>query len=241
MGWFDNEKQQKTGPGTDAERATPAATPPTSTPTPAPPPAKATRSGSSVLGERIHIDGKIVTDEDLTIEGRIEGTIHAQHSLVVAKGARVQAVVHGRRVTLDGELIGDVYGSEIVVLGPTASLRGNIHAPTLQIHEGAFFKGAVDMKPKATEARPTAQPGQKPAAGKPSKSASTGSDAQKADAKSETGGSPSKVGNASEPAQGVASKPGPGADTKAPQQPADAKGQSEPKGGQKVVAGRSGG
>ena len=155
MGWFDNEEQEA-GPSPGA----PQSAPPRSA-------AKApTPETGSTLGRKLHVDGTIVCDEDLTILGQVEGTIRAKGTLVVAKGADVRAKIDGQRVIVHGKVAGNVEGAERVVLGQTADLTGNIETPTLEIIEGAHFKGSVEMQP----AKPA--PSKKPVAAAPSKSKS---------------------------------------------------------------------
>jgi len=146
MGWFDNDGKDKAQAPVQPVR-------PDVTPAAAPRPQAV--SGST-LGERVQINGTIVSDEDLTILGVVEGTIHARATLKVAKEAKVKATVHGRSVHVEGTLQGDVVASDTILLGPTAAMQGNIRTPSLQIREGAFFKGGVEMAsaaPKATESK----------------------------------------------------------------------------------------
>jgi len=151
MGWFDNE-QQDGKPAAPAPQSAPQRPVAQSS-------APATTAGSgSTLGRQIQIDGTIVCEEDLTILGRVEGTIRAKGTLVIAKEADVHAKIDGQRVMVHGKVNGNVEGEERVVLGQTAHLVGNIHTPTLEIIEGARFKGNVEMDlPKAAE------PAKKPA------------------------------------------------------------------------------
>jgi len=161
MGWFDNEQE--------ADNARPAA--PQQSPRAAaraPVPAPAADAGST-LGRQIHVDGAIVCDEDLTILGRVDGTIRANGTLVVAKEADVRAKIDGERVLVHGKVNGNVHGTERVVLGQTARLTGNIEAPVLEIIEGAYFKGSVEMQPAKKQAPPQAKkeaPKPKPEDGK---------------------------------------------------------------------------
>jgi cytoskeletal protein CcmA (bactofilin family) len=154
MGWFDNDKDDK-----------PQSPQPPAAPPPRPPQATAPArggGGGSTFGERVHVNGTIVCEESLRVLGRIEGTIHARQDLTVMQGADVRAVIHGRRVNIEGTVNGDVHASEVVVLGPSASLMGNIKTPSLQIQEGAFFKGSVEMSPAEPAARadrPSGEPG----------------------------------------------------------------------------------
>ena len=136
MGWFDNED------GAERPQASPTQAPPRPTPKA---PTAASEMGST-LGRRIHVDGTIVCGEDLTILGRVDGTIRAKGTLVIAKEADVRAKIDGQRVLVHGKVDGNVRGAERVVLGQTARLIGNIEAPTLEIVEGAYFKGNIDMK-----------------------------------------------------------------------------------------------
>ena len=136
MGWFDNED--------DAER--PQASPTQAPPRPTPKVPAATSESGSTLGRRIHVDGTIVCGEDLTILGRVDGTIRAKGTLVIAKEADVRAKIDGQRVLVHGKVDGNVRGAERVILGQTARLTGNVEAPTVEIIEGAYFKGNIDMK-----------------------------------------------------------------------------------------------
>lgn len=165
MGWFDNEKDDKpqAPPSPSASPARPTAVAP------------AARAGDgSTLGERVHVNGTIVCEESLSILGKVEGTIHARQDLTIVKGADVRAVIHGRKVNVQGTVTGDVHATEVVVLGPSASLTGNIRTPSLQIQEGAFFKGSVEMssaEPAKKADKPVAE---RPAAVKPAPSRATG-------------------------------------------------------------------
>ena len=152
MGWFDNE-QDGQKPNAAAPRSEPRRSVAKAAPAAAP-------AAGSTLGRQIHVDGTIVCDEDLTILGRVQGTIRAQGTLVIAKEADVHAKIDGQRVLVHGKVDGNVHGTERVVLGQTARLTGNIKATTLEIIEGAHFRGNVEMqavkpaeKPKASDVK----------------------------------------------------------------------------------------
>lgn len=152
MGWFDNEE------GADTGSASTAGGSPHQTMKAAAPPSSGSKSGST-MGPQVRIDGTIVCGEDLTILGKVEGTIRAKGTLVIAERADVRAAIDGQRVLVHGKVEGDVHGDEKVVLGPTAHLIGNIDVSTLEILEGAYFKGSVEMKAgkKAENTGPTGQ------------------------------------------------------------------------------------
>lgn len=108
-------------------------------------PAGASRS-VSVIGPTLVFKGELSAEEDLIIEGSIEGTIaHHKKNLTVGKQGRVKADIHASRVTIEGAVDGDVNGDELVQLAPTARVTGNIFAPRIKIEDGATFNGNVRM------------------------------------------------------------------------------------------------
>ncbi len=101
---------------------------------------------SATIGPSINIKGDVTGDEDLMIQGRIEGTVTLkQHNVVVGPEGQVRASIHGRSVTVEGTVVGDLRGEEQVVLRKAASVEGNIQAPRVTLEDGASFKGGIDM------------------------------------------------------------------------------------------------
>ncbi len=137
MGWFDQE--------TKAGGGAPVTAPDTQQRAATPTPAGGGREGSTI-GQRVQVNGTVVSDEDLEIVGKVEGTIHARKGLRVAREADVKAVINGSEVLVEGTVTGDINASEQLVLGATAVLTGNIKTPSLQIRDGAFFRGQVTMQ-----------------------------------------------------------------------------------------------
>lgn len=120
--------------------------------------------GISVIGPTLVFKGELSADEDLIIEGRIEGTIaHQQKNLTVGKQGRVKANIHASRVTIEGTVDGDVHGDDLVLLTQTARVTGNIFAPRIKIDDGATFNGKVQMgrrQPQLAVAEPQERIGQ---------------------------------------------------------------------------------
>jgi len=114
----------------------------------------AARSGqSAVIGHSIRIDGDLRGEEDLRIEGNITGTIHLpNHSLTIGKEGRVKANAFAKSVTVDGQVDGDLYGSECVTIRASARVSGNVLASRVSVEEGAHFKGSIDMDPESVQA-----------------------------------------------------------------------------------------
>jgi cytoskeletal protein CcmA (bactofilin family) len=100
----------------------------------------------SVLGPTVHFKGELTADEDLMIQGQIEGSIrhHARHLTIGTKG-RVKADIHANHIIVQGEVEGDMFGTEAVIIEASARVRGNVFAPRVALKEGAKFKGGIDM------------------------------------------------------------------------------------------------
>jgi len=104
-----------------------------------------------MIGPTVYIKGDLSGQEDLIIEGRVEGKIELrQHSVTVGKNGKVKADIYGKTITIEGEVQGNLYGEEQVVLRQTGTVRGNITSPRVSLEDGSNFKGSIDMSPKET-------------------------------------------------------------------------------------------
>ena len=124
---------------------TPAANPRFASPHPEHPPAQAPRSTASVLGPTLRFKGELAADEDLLIQGQVEGSIEHSQSLTIGTEGGVKGNIRARTVIIDGAVEGDVHGLESVTVRETARVRGNIFAPRVGLADGAKFTGRIDM------------------------------------------------------------------------------------------------
>ena len=100
----------------------------------------------SVIGPTLVFKGELSADEDLVIEGHIEGTIaHHKKHLTIGKQGRVKANIHASSVIVEGELDGDIHSEGIVSLANGADVKGNIFCSRIVMEDGARFKGKIDM------------------------------------------------------------------------------------------------
>ena len=99
----------------------------------------------SVLGKTLVFKGELSADEDLILQGRVEGSIHHTQSLTVGIDGVVIGDTHARSIVVEGTVEGDLRGVVSVLIAATATVRGNISAPRVGIMEGANFNGSVDM------------------------------------------------------------------------------------------------
>ena len=99
----------------------------------------------------ININGYISGNENLVIEGKVEGKIQLPgHQVEVGKSGKVHADIIAKFIKVDGELQGDIDGKEKVVITKSGNVRGNITAPRVMLEDGAIFKGSIDISPVDT-------------------------------------------------------------------------------------------
>jgi cytoskeletal protein CcmA (bactofilin family) len=100
----------------------------------------------SVLGKTLVFKGELSADEDIILQGRVEGSIHHTQSVTVGIDGVVIGDTHARSIVVEGTVEGDLRGVVSVLIAATAKVRGNISAPRVGIMEGANFNGSVDMQ-----------------------------------------------------------------------------------------------
>jgi cytoskeletal protein CcmA (bactofilin family) len=101
---------------------------------------------AAVIGPSIQINGDLSGEEDLIIQGKVSGTIQLREkSLTVGNQGKVDANVLANSIIIEGEVNGDLYGSERVSIRKTGNVRGNIVSPKVSLDEGCRFKGSIDM------------------------------------------------------------------------------------------------
>jgi cytoskeletal protein CcmA (bactofilin family) len=152
---------------------------------PNPVPSKPAAGERATIGRSITIKGEVSGDEDLLIQGQVDGSVNLkQQTVTVGKEGRVKADITGRVVTVEGEVEGNLKAEEQVVLRSSARVQGDIVAPRVVLEDGGVFRGGIDMGDPVSK--------EKPATAKPSASASSGA------TPSTTGSSPSEKKKAPE-------------------------------------------
>jgi cytoskeletal protein CcmA (bactofilin family) len=161
-------------PPSPQPQPTPAPRPMATSPAPSPSPAPAASepprrpSERATIGPSIFIKGDLSGEEDLIIEGRVEGKVDLkQNNVTVGKNGRVKADVFGKVVVIEGEVDGNVFAREQAILRQSGAIRGNITAPRVILEDGSRFKGSIDMEP------PKEMGGSGPARHEPSREANS--------------------------------------------------------------------
>jgi cytoskeletal protein CcmA (bactofilin family) len=99
----------------------------------------------TVIGARTIVKGTIEGDEDVAVEGRVEGSVRLDGTLIVEIDGVVRADVDVRAAVIRGVLAGDVTAGESVHIAEHGRVVGDIKAPRVSLAEGAAFRGHIDM------------------------------------------------------------------------------------------------
>jgi cytoskeletal protein CcmA (bactofilin family) len=110
------------------------------------------------IGSSVIINGELSSDEDLRIDGHVNGQVHLREdaTLTIGETARVQADLRGSRILVLGTVQGNITASERIELGPSSTVTGDVSANRVVLIEGASFQGRIDMD-KRTIATKVAQ------------------------------------------------------------------------------------
>ena len=103
----------------------------------------------AIIGESITIEGELKGSEDLTIQGNVEGSVNLNdHAVTVGPDGKVEADIVARVITVEGHVVGDLDADDQIVLRGSARVEGDLSAPRVNLEDGSYFRGAVDMGDK---------------------------------------------------------------------------------------------
>jgi len=104
------------------------------------------------IGKSIVIKGDLTGDEDLVIEGRVEGKIHLPNNrLTIGAGGNVKADVHAKSVVVVGHVAGNVSAGERIEVQASGVVDGDVRSPRLSVQEGAVLNGSIEMSSAVKE------------------------------------------------------------------------------------------
>lgn len=103
----------------------------------------------SDIGQSIVIKGDVKASEDLTVEGRVSGSIDlASNVLTIGPTGRTEADLMAKEIVVEGTATGNLVATERLKIGQKAKITGDLIAPKVVMAEGATFKGKIDMSKK---------------------------------------------------------------------------------------------
>jgi cytoskeletal protein CcmA (bactofilin family) len=99
----------------------------------------------TIIGPGATVRGSIEGDEDLIVQGRVEGSVSISRTLTVDAGGTVQAEVSVHRALIRGVLVGNIEADDTVHIAAEGRVVGDIRAPRVVLEEGAGFNGNINM------------------------------------------------------------------------------------------------
>jgi cytoskeletal protein CcmA (bactofilin family) len=102
---------------------------------------------ATAMPQTLSVVGDVAASEDLLVEGTVSGTIDMPGcALTIAVGARVDARILARDVTILGHFSGRITATEIIDVREGARVTGEIAAPKVALAEGAEIQARVETK-----------------------------------------------------------------------------------------------
>jgi cytoskeletal protein CcmA (bactofilin family) len=101
----------------------------------------------SLIGIATHIKGDVLFKGGLRIDGQVVGNltteVESPSLLVISEHARITGEVRAAHLIVNGEIIGNVYTTELLELQPKARITGNVYYKALEMHGGALVSGQL--------------------------------------------------------------------------------------------------
>src|SRR5271167_2595176 len=103
-------------------------------------------SGTARLGSTLHVKGEITGNEDLLIDGSVEGLVQLEdRKLTVGASAKVTADVIAREVVVYGNVKGNLRARDRIEIKKDGSVVGDLTTARISIEDGAYFKGSIEI------------------------------------------------------------------------------------------------
>ena len=106
------------------------------------------------LGSTFTIKGEISGDEDLLIDGKVEGPVSLRnHRLTVGRGAQLSSEINAREVVVYGKAVGNIRVRDRIEIKKDGEVIGDITTARLSVEDGAYFKGSIEIERSKSSAR----------------------------------------------------------------------------------------
>jgi cytoskeletal protein CcmA (bactofilin family) len=107
------------------------------------------------LGASLHVKGEISGNEDLLIDGSVEGLIQLdERKLTIGATAKVTADIIAREVVVYGNVKGNLRAKDRIEIKKDGSVNGDLTTARIMIEDGAYFKGSIEID-KSAEKEPS--------------------------------------------------------------------------------------
>jgi cytoskeletal protein CcmA (bactofilin family) len=115
-------------------------------------------SSGSFFGKTMRIEGEIISDEDLTIEGKVNGQLEVSKTLTIGRDGYVNGEISANVVRISGEAEGRICASAKLEISSRGKYNGNIQADKIVVAEGAVIKGTINLEEERAKTEEMAKP-----------------------------------------------------------------------------------
>lgn len=110
-----------------------------------------TDAPETIVGATVKIEGDLVSEGDIKVDGLVTGKIKTSKNLYVGSMAKIEADVEAGSAVLAGVVKGDIKIRETLLIQETGKVDGNLSCGRLAIAEGAHFSGSCTMLDQEAE------------------------------------------------------------------------------------------
>jgi len=108
---------------------------------PVAPPARS----AAAVGKSTRVRGEIYSDEELFMDGEIDGSLEVRNRLTIGPNGKVKANVKAKELIVRGSIQGNVEAEDRIAIMNGASIVGDVKTAGIVIEDGAYFKGGIDI------------------------------------------------------------------------------------------------
>jgi cytoskeletal protein CcmA (bactofilin family) len=106
----------------------------------------------AAVGRTMRVKGEMYSDEELYLDGEVEGTIEVRARLTIGPNGKVKADVKAKELVVRGSIQGKVEAADRIAIMKGASIVGDVKTAGIVIEDGAYFKGPIDiLRPEAKQ------------------------------------------------------------------------------------------
>lgn len=138
-GQYEGQNPSPAAPAAPTHAAPAAAHHPTT------PPMRQNSHSPTLLGKTTRVIGEVSSEEDLIVDGELEGKLRLGNRLTIGPGSKVTADIKAKEVEVFGSLKGNVEAKERIAIHAGATIVGDIKTAGIVIDDGAYFKGGIDI------------------------------------------------------------------------------------------------
>ncbi len=100
---------------------------------------------TAFIDQGSEFSGKLSFKDTVRIDGRFEGEISSDNTLIVGETGEIHAQIRSQVVIVSGTVVGDINAARQITLHKTAKVKGNLQTGSLLVEEGAVFNGQIAM------------------------------------------------------------------------------------------------